>query len=97
MATIWTKKEEGKKEIETIELWDEMVSHGNMHYPKPLKSMLELSKQRYSVRGYKEEKISEEDLKYIMECARLAPSAVNRQPWHFYICSSAESLAKVQQ
>lgn len=58
--------------------------------------MLSLSKQRYSVRGYAETQISDEDLNYVMECARLAPSACNRQPWHFYVCQSEEALRKVQ-
>ena len=52
----------------------------------------ELSEQRYSVRSYTDEPVSEEQLAYILECARLAPSAVNFQPWHFYVVSSKEGL-----
>ena len=40
----------------------------------------ELCEQRYSVRSYKPEAIPQEKLNYIMECVRLAPSAVNKQP-----------------
>lgn len=57
----------------------------------------ELSQQRYSVRGYKSDAVACDDLRYILECAQLAPSAVNRQPWHFYVCQSAEALQRVQQ
>jgi len=32
-----------------------------------------------------------------MECVRLAPSAVNRQPWHFYIVQSDEARQKLQR
>jgi len=32
-----------------------------------------------------------------MECVRLAPSAVNRQPWKFHVISSEEDKAKLQQ
>lgn len=32
-----------------------------------------------------------------MECARLAPSAVNYQPWHFMVVISEEQKQKVQQ
>lgn len=57
-------------------------------------NLLELSNARYSVRAYTPEPVSDEALNYILECARIAPSAVNRQPWHFYICRSRETLDK---
>lgn len=50
----------------------------------------ELSEKRFSARSYTEEPVTEEQLRYILECARLAPSAVNRQPWHFYVVRSEE-------
>lgn len=49
-------------------------------------TFLELVKNRYSVRNYNtEKKVEPEILNYILECARLAPSAVNLQPWKFYV------------
>lgn len=57
----------------------------------------DLVKKRFSLRSYTDEVVSDEQLRYILECARLAPSAVNRQPWHFYVARSAEALAKVRQ
>lgn len=36
-------------------------------------------------------------MQYIMECVRLAPSAVNRQPWHFYVLTKQEDLDKIAQ
>lgn len=59
--------------------------------------MKELSNQRYSVRSYTAAPVSDEDMNYVLECARLAPSACNRQPWHFYVCQSPEALQKVRQ
>ena len=59
-------------------------------------NMLELSRQRFSARKFTDQKVSPSDLDYLLECARLAPSAVNRQPWHFYVVRSAaarEALA----
>ena len=56
----------------------------------------ELCESRYSVRGYTAEAVSPDQLAYILECARLAPSAVNRQPWHFHVVSSAEGRAALQ-
>ena len=51
-------------------------------------NFLELSKQRYSARNYSSDMIEQEKLDYILECARFAPSAVNYQPWHFFIVKS---------
>lgn len=55
----------------------------------------ELSENRYSVRNYTDEPVSDEQLNYILECARLAPSAVNFQPWHFYVIKDEEAKAKI--
>lgn len=49
------------------------------------KNMLALSQQRYSVRSYTSQPVSDEALQYILEVARLAPSAVNLQPWSFIV------------
>lgn len=40
---------------------------------------------RRSVRKYTDESVSEEDLKTLLEAAMNAPSANNRQPWHFIV------------
>ncbi len=41
-------------------------------------NILELSQTRFSARKYTDEPISDDDLAYILECVRLAPSAVSR-------------------
>lgn len=51
-------------------------------------NFFELSAKRYSCRNYTNENVSDEDLAYILECARIAPSAVNLQPWRFYVITS---------
>ena len=43
-------------------------------------NMLELSGALFSARKYTNEAVSKQDLDYILECVRLAPSACNRQP-----------------
>lgn len=58
---------------------------------------LELTRQRFSARSYKPDAVEQEKLDYIMECARLAPSAVNYQPWHFLLIKSEEQRRKMQQ
>ena len=40
-------------------------------------NFLELVKARYSSRNYEARPVEQEKLDYIMECVRLAPSAVN--------------------
>lgn len=55
-------------------------------------NILELSQTRFSARKYTDEPVSDDDLAYILECVRLAPSAVNRQPWKFVVVRSKERL-----
>ena len=62
-----------------------------------MKNMLAMSQERFSARKFTSEAVSQEDLDYIMECVRLAPSAVNRQPWHWLIVRSDEAMQKLQQ
>lgn len=57
----------------------------------------ELCEARYSVRAYKPDAIPAEKMEYIKECARLAPSAVNRQPWQFVTITDEKDRAKLQQ
>lgn len=49
---------------------------------------LELAKKRYSVRSYTSQEVEKEKLDYILECARYALSAVNKQPWQFIVIQS---------
>ena len=60
-------------------------------------NFLELSKQRYSARNYSSDMIEQEKLDYILECARFAPSAVNYQPWHFFVVKSNKPKLLIQQ
>lgn len=48
-------------------------------------SFLELAKKRYSVRSYLDKPVEKEKLLQVLEAARIAPSAVNKQPWHFIV------------
>ena len=60
-------------------------------------NFLELVKNRFSCRGYQALDVEKEKLDYILECVRLAPSAVNKQPWHFYVVSKDEDKEKLRQ
>lgn len=47
--------------------------------------LMEIIEKRRSVRAYKTQEISDEKLSKVLEAARLAPSASNRQPWKFIV------------
>ena len=57
----------------------------------------ELCSLRFSARGYTSDDITDQQLSYILECARLSPSAVNRQPWHFYVVKSPDMKAELHR
>ena len=57
--------------------------------------MLEVIKKRRSVRSYKESPVEEEKIKEIIDCARLAPSARNVQPWKFVAVTRRERLQEL--
>lgn len=61
-----------------------------------MRSFVELARDRFSARKFTNERVGEEDLKYVMEAVRLAPSACNRQPWKFVVARSEEALRKVR-
>jgi nitroreductase len=48
-------------------------------------NVIEAIRTRRSIRQYKPHPIPDEDLKRILEAARLAPSAGNKQPWKFIV------------
>jgi nitroreductase len=47
--------------------------------------VFEAIQKRRSVRSYLPDEVPEEKLGRILEAARLAPSAMGRQPWHFIV------------
>ena len=60
-------------------------------------NFLELCEKRYSVRKYSAEAVSDDDLHYVLECARMAQSAVNFQPWRFVVVRSEEAKADIRR
>jgi Nitroreductase len=57
--------------------------------------ILELIKTRRSIRKYKPDPVSEEEIGKILEAGRWAPSADNSQPWRFIILRSREVRKKL--
>jgi nitroreductase len=48
-------------------------------------NFIEVVKSRYSARAYKPQPVEEEKLKQVLEAARLAPTAANRQPFRLIV------------
>jgi len=55
----------------------------------------EAIKLRRSIRSYQEKEIEKEKLNKVLEAARLAPSASNRQEWKFIVVKDKETKEKL--
>ena len=62
-----------------------------MDVQKAKDSFMEVVDLRRSVRNYTDTKVSEEDLRMILEATRWAPSGENAQPWRFIIVKDKEN------
>mgnify|MGYP003305329390 CR=1 FL=1 len=51
--------------------------------------------KRRSCRKFKETKISDEQIDYIMHAAMSGPSAMNKTPWEFFVITSDEKLKEI--
>ena len=57
----------------------------------------ELIQKRYSVRSYKSDCVEEEKLQQVLEAARLAPTAANRQPFQFIVIHTKGKEAELKR
>lgn len=58
---------------------------------------MEVIRQRRSIRKYRPDPVPQEDIEYVLEAARLAPSWANSQCWHFVVVTDSqvrEAVAK---
>lgn len=60
-------------------------------------NFIDLARRRCSIRQYAQRAVEADKLEYVLEAARLAPSAVNYQPWQFLVVTSAEGLSKIKE
>ncbi len=60
-------------------------------------SLIDIIKNRYSVRAYLDKEVEEDKLLQILEAGQYAPSAVNFQPWHFIVIREKENHAKFSE
>jgi nitroreductase len=56
---------------------------------------LDLFLDRRSIRRFTDRKVDHETIKLILEAAMYAPSAVNRQPWHFVVVENRKILERI--
>lgn len=57
--------------------------------------MTDIIKERRSIRSFKDEDVSDEEIYELLEAAMLAPSAGNEQPWHFIIVDDEEIINEI--
>jgi nitroreductase len=57
--------------------------------------VFEAISKRRSIRKYKSDEVEDEKLQKILESARIAPSAANRQEWKFIVVKDAETRHKL--
>lgn len=59
--------------------------------------LLEIMKQRRSVRGYTDEPVPEDILQKILDAGILAPTSMNRRPCRFFAVTDREMLINLSQ
>jgi nitroreductase len=57
--------------------------------------VLEAIRDRRSIRKYKDTPVEEEKVKVILEAGQWAPSASNKQPWHFIVVRDEQMREKL--
>ncbi len=57
------------------------------------KAMLETILTRTSIRKYTDQPVEKEKIEAMLRAGMAAPSAVNKQPWHFVVVTDKEKLA----
>ena len=58
-------------------------------------SVLEAIADRRSIRSYKDEKITSDQIDTLLKAAKESPSAANRQPWHFTVVKNTGIFAEI--
>lgn len=66
---------------------------GDLIMNETIKTILE----RRSCRSYDGRAVEQEKLDKIIECALFAPSALNKQPWHFTVVKSRKLLDEISE
>jgi nitroreductase len=62
-----------------------------------MKTAIEVMHSRRSVRAYTPQPVDRQIIEEIVDCARLAPTAMNDQPWEFVVVTDKQALASIPQ
>jgi nitroreductase len=57
-----------------------------------IKNAIEVLRSRRSIRAYTNQPVDRRTIEEIVDCARLAPTAMNEQPWDFVVLTAREDL-----
>jgi nitroreductase len=60
-----------------------------------MKNAIEAMQTRRSIRTYTGEPVERKIVEEIVDCARLAPTAMNDQPWDFVVITGKEELSRI--
>lgn len=60
-----------------------------------MNSTIDTLKNRRSVRTYTQQPVASETIVEIVDCARMAPTAMNEQPWDFVVITEKKALAGI--
>jgi nitroreductase len=60
-----------------------------------MKNAIEVLQSRRSIRTYAEKAVERGIIEEIIDCARLAPTAMNDQPWDFVVLTAKEDLRRI--
>ncbi len=53
--------------------------------------------KRRSIRKFTNEKVSDEHIQILLECAMAAPSGMNMQPWEFYVANKEDEILSLKE
>jgi nitroreductase len=56
---------------------------------------IDVIKSRRSIRGYSDRNVEDDKIEYLLECARLAPSWMNKQCWRFVVVREKERIEEL--
>jgi nitroreductase len=56
---------------------------------------IDVIRSRMSIREYSDKTVENEKISYVLECARLAPSSVNKQCWRFIVIHDKETIGQI--
>ena len=54
-------------------------------------------KTRRSVREFKQDQIPDDEIKFLIDCARYAPTGFNTQPWSFLVIKNKDAMRKISE